>query len=132
MLKEGTYSVWFRTPTNQGMGIVQIAGGQVVGGDSVLSYEGCYELDGDRFTARVTTWRHTEGVPSVFGPDELTLSLEGCCNQTNITCRGTAAEAPGVPFEATLLLSQADETSPRPQRSLPKFDPRRLPKPLSR
>jgi len=130
MMKEGTYSAWFRTPKGQGTGIVELAGGKVWGGDTVLSYAGSYEAHGDRFTAIIKTKRHAPGQPSLFGPDELTLSLEGCCRGTPVTCSGYAAEAPGVPFEALLLFSASDDAGPPPApRPKQIFNLDHLPKP---
>jgi hypothetical protein len=133
MLKEGTYSAWFRTPQGQGTGIVHLAGGKVSGCDTVLSYTGRYEANGDRFTAVITTRRHAPGHPSVFGVDDLTLNLEGACRGVTFRCWGFAAEAPELPFEATLLHSVSDDIAPSPPlRPVPKFVPDRLPKPISR
>jgi hypothetical protein len=73
------------------------------------------------------------GHASVFGLDDLTLSLEGSCKGTTFSCWGFAAEAPDLPFRATLLFSSSDDEAPSPSlRPLPRFDPHRLPKPLSR
>ncbi|CCE00475.1 conserved hypothetical protein [Bradyrhizobium sp. STM 3809] len=132
-MKEGTYSAWFKTPKGQGTGLVELVDGIVRGGDAVLSYFGSYEVHGDRFTALIKTRRHASGQPSLFGPDELTLSLEGCCRGTPMTCSGTAAEAPDVPFEAILMYSAPDEAAPPPvPRAAPKFNPDQLPKPIWR
>ncbi|CCD94949.1 conserved hypothetical protein [Bradyrhizobium sp. ORS 375] len=132
MIKEGTYSAWFKTPRGQGTGIVQLAAGKVCGGDGALSYFGTYEADGDRFTAVIKTKRHAPGQPSLFGPDELTLTLEGCCRTAPLTCSGRAAEAPDVPFEAILLYSSPDNAPPPAPRPVPKFNPEQLPKPIWR
>lgn len=35
----------------------------------VMTYSGSCERDGDRFTATVTTKRHADGQPTVFGDD---------------------------------------------------------------
>ena len=133
MLKEGTYSAWFNTSKGQGTGIVQVAAGKISGGDSILSYTGHYETQGDRFTATIRTRRHTAGHSSVFGLDDLTINLEGACGGVTFRCWGSAVEAPHLPFEATLLFSvPEDETQPPNSRPAPKFDPDRLPRPLSR
>ncbi|CAL77357.1 conserved hypothetical protein [Bradyrhizobium sp. ORS 278] len=132
-MKEGTYSAWFKTPRGQGTGIVELVGGIVRGGDTVLSYFGSYKTQGDRFTALIKTRRHASGQPSLFGPDELTLSLEGCCRGTPLTCSGRAAEAPDVPFEAILLYSAPDDVAcPPAQRPARKFNPDQWPKPIWR
>lgn len=129
MMKEGTYSAWFKTPKGQGTGIVELVGGKVCGGDGVLSYAGTYEAKGDHFTALIRTKRHAPGQPSLFGPDELTLNLEGCCRTLPFTCSGRAAEAPEIPFEAFLLYSAPDDVPPPAPRAAPKFNPEQLPKP---
>jgi len=61
MLKDGTYAAWFKTPLGQGTGIAHVADGKIWGRDSIMSYSGTCEVDGDRFTAIVTLQRHTEG-----------------------------------------------------------------------
>jgi hypothetical protein len=126
MLKNGTYAAWFKTSHGQGTGIVHVANGKISGGDSVINYAGHYEVDGDRFTATVTTRRHTAGHPTVFGIDEIELALVGTANGTIATCSGAAKEAPGMVFEGTLILSQ--ETAPAPERPATEFDIRKLPK----
>lgn len=112
MLKDGTYSAWFKTPAGEGTGIVHLAAGKVVGSDTVLSYAGSYEIDGDRFTATIKTHRHAQGQPSVFGLDDLTISLKGSSNGTVARCDGFADEAPGLPFKVTLLLATSDDVKP--------------------
>lgn len=77
MLKDGTYAAWYKTPIDQGTGIVHVADGQIWGRDSLMTYHGSCQVDGDRFTATVLTRRHTDGRATVFGvEDELTLNIE--------------------------------------------------------
>lgn len=133
MLQEGTYSAWFKTPAGEGTGIVHLEAGQVSGHDTVLTYAGSYTIDGDRFTAIITTHRHAQGQPSVFGVDDLTLNLEGSSNGRLATCSGFANEAPDLPFRATLMLSVPDQTGPAtPTRPRKTFDPGKLPKLVTR
>jgi hypothetical protein len=61
MLEDGTYAAWFKTPLREGAGIVHFANGKIWGGDSIISYSGSYEVDGDRWTATVLTRRHSAG-----------------------------------------------------------------------
>lgn len=75
MLKDGIYAAWYKTPLGQGTGIAHVADGKIWGGDSIMSYSGTCEVDGDRFSAIVTLKRHTEGHATVFGADDITLSL---------------------------------------------------------
>ncbi len=63
MLKDSTYAAWFKTPLGQGTGIVHVADGQIWGRDSVTTYSGSCERDGDRFTATVTTRGMPMGSP---------------------------------------------------------------------
>jgi hypothetical protein len=113
-------------PRGEGTGIVRCADGRLWGGDSIITYSGSYEVDGDRFTATAMTRRHTAGHPTVFGVDEVELKLVGTSNGTILTCSGTVDKLPGVAFEATLILSQ--EQPPAPERPPTKLDLSKLPK----
>jgi hypothetical protein len=62
-----------------------------------------YFQNGDRFSAFVRTRRHPPGQPSVFGIDNLDLTLIGKSTPTTASCTGTAKQAPGLTFEATLV-----------------------------
>ena len=124
MLKDGTYAAWFKTPLGQGTGIAHVADGKIWGRDGVMTYDGTCEVDGDRFTATVTTKRHTEGQPTVFGSDrELKLELEGTCTGKTARYVGTAEEFPGVVLEGTLILSEQQPLAPEPSRPSTQFNP---------
>jgi hypothetical protein len=103
MLRNGSYSAWFRTPKGEGTGVVVHNDGKMIGGDTVIAYTGSYVEEGDKFTASITTERHTQGQPSVFGIDEIDLTLTGKSTPTTASCTGTAKQAPGLTFEATLI-----------------------------
>jgi T3SS negative regulator,GrlR len=103
MLRNGSYSAWFRTPKGEGTGVVVLDDGKMIGGDTVIAYTGSYVEEGDKFTASITTERHTQGQPSVFGIDEIDLTLTGKSTPTTASCTGTAKQAPGLTFEATLI-----------------------------
>jgi hypothetical protein len=128
MIKDGKYAAWFRTPRGEGTGIVHLANGTISGGDSIFTYGGSYQVDEDRFTATLTTRKHAAGPPTVFGIDEVEVKLVGKSNGTTALCSGTAEQAPGVVFEATLFLGQ--DQSPPPDRKLAalKFNAGKLPK----
>jgi hypothetical protein len=64
------------------------------GGDTVLAYTGTYFKNGDRFSASVRTQRHSLGQPSVFGIDNLDLTLTGKSTPTTASCTGTGKQAP--------------------------------------
>ncbi len=130
MLKDGTYLAWFQTPQGQGTGIVHVENGQICGRDGIMDYRGTYQLDGDRFTATVTTRRHSaEGWLTVFGTrDDLQLTLEGTCPGKIGHYIATAKQFPGVLLEGTLILSEERPPKSEADKQVPRFDSRRLPK----
>jgi hypothetical protein len=130
MLTEGTYVAWFRTPAGEGTGIAHLRGGEISGGDSILTYSGTYAMDGDNFEAVIQTKRHTIGHPTVFGIDELTLRVAGKCNGHLASCQGRADEIPRMLFESTLIYSRPED--PRRQPAIVEFHPERLPTPSLR
>lgn len=105
MIGDGEYAVWFRTPNGEGTGIVYLANGRISGRDCMFTYSGTYEINEDRFTATLTTKRYAEGPTTVFGVDEIEAKLTGVCKGRTAVCAGTAKQAPGVHFEATLFPS---------------------------
>lgn len=128
MLKDGTYAAWYNTPLDQGTGIVHVADGQIWGRDSLMTYRGCCQVEGDRFTATVSTKRHTHGRATVFGvDDELTLTIDGHCPGKIATYTATAQQAQGMILHGTLILTERpparEDTAP-----VPAFNPGRLPK----
>ena len=122
------------TPQGEGTGIIRLANGKLTGEDSFFSYSGSYEQDGDRFHGTVQIARHSEGPSTIFGVDQVNLSVEGRSNGAMACCTGTAKQAPNLSFKATLILAQDD--APRVGRNVieppSRFDARRLPKPRSR
>ncbi|WP_163154674.1 hypothetical protein [Bradyrhizobium uaiense] len=130
MQRDGQYAAWFRTPRGEGTGIVQLANGRISGGDAMFIYGGSYQLDEDRFTAVLTTHRYADGpFTTVFGCDEVEAQLTGTFSGNRATCMGTAKQAPGVVFEATLFLQQPEpEPAPRPRTATTRADVARLPK----
>jgi hypothetical protein len=103
MLRNGSYSAWFRTSQAEGTGIVVLNDSKLTGGDTVLAYTGTYFQNGDRFSASVRTQRHSPGQPSVFGIDNLDLTLTGKSTPTVASCTGTARQAPDMMFVAALV-----------------------------
>jgi hypothetical protein len=128
MLRDGRYAAWFRTSLGEGTGIVHLANGKLSGSDSMFTYNGSYEVDDDRFTAVLTTRRHAAGAPTVFGIDEVEVKLAGRVNGMTASCSGTAEQAPGVAFEATLFLGQDQSPEPDRKRAALTFDAGKLPK----
>jgi hypothetical protein len=103
MLQNARYSVWFRTPKGEGYGIVSLKDGDVSGGDNISHYTGTYVQDGDKFAATIAVRRHTQGPPSVFGIDNVDITLSGKSTPTTASCNGTADQAPDTTFQATLI-----------------------------
>lgn len=128
MLEDGKYAVWFKTDLAQGTGVVNLANGRITGGDTVIAYFGSYQQDGDRFTAVVRTRRYCEGQASVFGVDEVELKLEGKPAGQLVVCKGTAEQAPGLAFEATLIRSRDQAEAKAKDREPVAFDSTKLPK----
>jgi hypothetical protein len=115
MLQDGQYAAWFKTPRGEGTGILLLANGKITGRDHLLTYSGSYQVDEDRFTAVVSTKRHAEGKPTLFGIDEVQIEVAGKSTGTTASCVGTAKQAPELPFEATLIRIQ----TPSPASSAP-------------
>ena len=89
----------------EGTGVIELNDGKVTGGDTGMAYTGSYVVDGDIFTAFIAAERHTPGQPSVFGIgiDDVNLTVTGKSTPTTASCTGTAKQAPGLAFEATLI-----------------------------
>lgn len=103
MLINGKYSVWFRTALGEGTGIVVLEDGQLTGGDTVIAYAGSYRQDNDAFNADIAIKRHSLGQLSVFGIDDVDITLTGRSTGTTASCQGTSKQAPGMAFEATMI-----------------------------
>jgi hypothetical protein len=115
MLLNGKYSAWFRTPAGEGTGIVILQDGTVSGGDTVMTYSGSYKEVGDGFSADIAIKRHSPGQLSVFGIDDVNITLTGKSSGTVASCRGEARQAPGMTFEATMIrIADRDGQSTRP------------------
>src|ERR1700692_2062307 len=94
-----------RTPLAEGMGVVVLArDGKLSGSDTIMAYTGHWRAEGEQFEATVFATRHSPG-PGAFGEvDDLEVTLAGR-SKGGITasCKGTAKQAPGLSFEATLV-----------------------------
>ncbi|KJC38100.1 hypothetical protein UP09_27095 [Bradyrhizobium sp. LTSP885] len=128
MLKNGTYAAWFRTSLADGTGVVHVADGKLWGSDSIMTYDGTVEADGDRFSVVLTAKRHTAGHATVFGTDDLVVRLEGAWNGAIATCTGRADAVPDLVFEVTLIPSHEVPLAPEANEPAPKFDASKFPK----
>jgi hypothetical protein len=105
VLKDGKYSVYFRTPLAEGLGVVVLApDGNLSGGDTIMSYTGHWRVDGEHFEATLVATRHSPG-PGAFGEvNDLELALTGRSHGgVTASCKGIAKQAPGLTLEATLV-----------------------------
>lgn len=109
MITEGKYSVWFRTPVGEGTGIVEFGpNGMLAGGDTSFSYSGYWKQEDERFMAILTSKRFAPG-PSVFGMDEIDITVEGRSKAGVVaSCTGFAKQAPGLKLEVTLVRMSDD------------------------
>jgi hypothetical protein len=126
MQRDGEYTVWFRTPRGQGTGIVYLSDGKISGGDCFFDYAGSYQLEDDQFTATLTTRRRAEGPTTVFGVDEIEVKLTGSVREKTVWCCGTAEQAPGLRFEATLFPGIDQASPPAVKRPAATFSSARL------
>ena len=60
--------------------------------------------------------------------DEVELRLEGSSAGQMVLCKGTAEQAPGLTFEATLIRSRDQTPVKEDNREAPAFHPTKLPK----
>ncbi len=105
-MKNGIYKASFQTPLGHGFGVVVISNGTVKGGDSSMYYVGTFKETENQFTANLHVRKHSNvpGMASTFGVDDVHLTLQGTSTDTSANLRGTAAEAPGIQFQAQLTL----------------------------
>jgi hypothetical protein len=106
MLRDGRYSVWFKTALADGVGIIELANEQLSGRDTVIEYSGRLTQVGDSFKATVSTRRHSPGQVGILGLDEFDVEFEGTSRQTTAACSGTVRQLPDVPLEVVLVLME--------------------------
>ena len=128
-MREGDYSVWFRTPSGTGTALVRVKDGRIAGGDAFIEYEGRYSLDGKNFEAVIKTKRHTEGPPTWFGIDEVTIRVSGKSTGRIAAGAGTVDQCPGLPLGLTLMWIDEEEDR-HIDYSKVDLHPERLPSPV--
>ena len=117
MLRDGEYTAWFRTSQGQGTGRVTLSKGRISGEDAFISYGGTYAVDGNQFTATLTTRRHTPGRPTVFGIDEVEIELVGTASGRFASCSGKLPQVPGLIFEVILIPVEQEDRPSRTTRA---------------
>jgi len=105
-MKNGIYKASFQTPLGEGFGVVVISDGTVKGGDSSMYYVGTFKETGLQFTANLHVRKHSSvpGIISVFGVDDVHLTLQGTSTDTMANFKGTAAEVQNIQFQGQLNL----------------------------
>jgi len=103
-MKEGLYKAEFETPFGKGSGVMFFDRGRVRGGNTGLYYVGKYDVTGDSLHIHLKTRRHTlDGhTASVFGMDDITVTMEGMIDGENITLDGVADEIPDMQMRGRL------------------------------
>jgi hypothetical protein len=103
-MENGLYKVEFQTKLGVGAGVVFLQDGKIHGGDSAMYYVGTVSEQGENLTAEVEGKLHTKvpGMQSVFGANHTHINLKGKGSGKSASFTGTAREAPGVNFQATL------------------------------
>ena len=127
-MREGNYSVWFRTPGGTGTAVVRVKDGQIIGGDAFIEYAGTYRFDGKAFDAVIHTKRHTDGPPTWFGIDEVTIRVSGKSTGRISAGSATVDQCPGMPLDVTLMRIEAEDER-HIDYSLVELRPERLPSP---
>ncbi len=70
----------------------------------MMAYNGSYAEKGDTIEVQLDVQTHTPtpGMVSIFGLDQLQLSLSGKISGNSGTLSGTSPNAPGVPLSVSL------------------------------
>ena len=103
MLPDGRYSAWYKTAHAEGVGLIELKNERLTGRDTIIEYFGTYQQHGDRFSAKISTRRHTPGRPAMLGIDELDLEFEGKSSRITAICTGRVLQLPDVPLEVVLV-----------------------------
>jgi hypothetical protein len=102
-MKNGLYGVVFSTPLGQGGGVAVFRDGRILGGDSMMSYVGDYEIKDGKVRATVAFKPHGAVIPGmspVFGVERGTIVLTGPVTADRATLIGESPAAPGVKLDA--------------------------------
>lgn len=107
---EGFYKVSFFTQLSTGTGVAFLSGGSLCGSDSLVSYDGTYEIEGDCFHARILMLSHgcPQGVASAFGVERATLNVKGRVTDTGVNCVACADTAPDISMALRLERMRQD------------------------
>lgn len=98
VMLQGLYKVELETPRGKIVGVVFARDGKLRGGNSALAYIGQFQQTGCAVAGTMTARRHTRDpkCPSLFGVEDVRLTLHGFEKDGFATLDGTAAEAPSL------------------------------------
>ena len=85
-----------------GAGIVVLETGRVFGGDSSFYCTGNYRVDNEIVFATIRVRRHTPGLQSIFGMDDVTLTVRAPLTDAEMWLDGAPQHAPHVHVVACL------------------------------
>lgn len=104
MIKNGLYKVSVGTELGAGNSVAVLNNGRVLGGDSMMAFEGTYEVDGAKFTATINTSKHSnvERMFSLTGNDNATINIAGTINGDDISGSGKSSQNPSINLSANL------------------------------
>ena len=103
MMLSGLWTAQFEVTGRRGAGVAVFAGRKVLGGDSGFVWSGAYQEQGDALKADVHVKNFEPSVPSVLGPGEYDLHIDGKIQGDRITGTGTSAALGGTKLNVTLI-----------------------------
>lgn len=97
-MNEGLYKAEFETPFGKGTAVIYLHNGLFRGGNSALFYKGTYEIDGKTLHAQAKIKRHSQdlNIASVFGMDNITVTIEGVIEGNIINVDGLSDDVPDM------------------------------------
>lgn len=95
---QGLYKAEFETPRGKIAGVIFADDRKIRGGNSAFAYVGDFQQTGCAVAGAMTARRHSHDpkCPSLFGVDDVRLTLHGFEKDGFATLDGTAAEVPSL------------------------------------
>jgi len=106
-MKEGLWTAVFNARGISGAGVIYLANGQALGGDSLYYYKGSYEFDEatGRLQANLKATAFVAGAIPVFGipASSFNLNINGVVSGDTATATGIVSEIPTVRMQINLV-----------------------------
>lgn len=104
MIRNGLYKVSVGTELGGGNSVAVLNDGRVLGGDSMMAFEGTYEVDGTKFTATINTSKHSnvERMIPLTGDENATINITGMIHEDGISGHGRSSQNPSINLSANL------------------------------